>query len=306
MVYPAFGGTAGGGGVNFPRLGFGVFCLALPVLIGCGSQGKIAAVVNGHVISSREVDDRLARMNPMMRQSIGNDRRRVVEQMITEAILFQEAGRRGLGRDSEVRQLLQEARRQILIGRLLEGVRQELSGTVSEGEIAQFYEVNRSNFAQAESWRASHILASDSGTAEKALARVKSGESFAQVAQEVSTDPSKTRGGDIGFFSQGQVIPEFESACRDLNPGELSKVVKTPLGYHVILLTERRSAREKTLDEVQDQVRQILDGQQSQKKLESFLQQLRSKAQVKIHETSVPAAAPAQEPGTAVPSHSSP
>lgn len=281
--------------MNFSRWMVAVGCLAFSVLAGCGSQGKLEAVVNGQVITSKEVDERIARMNPAIRPSVANDRRRVVEQLVTETLLFQEANRRGLDRDREVRQLLQEARRQILIGRLLEVARQELRGTVPEEEIAHFYEAHRADFSQPESWRASHLLAADAATAEKALARIKGGESFAQVAQELSTDPSKARGGDIGFFSKGQVIPEFEAACKDLEPGQMSRVVKSPLGYHVILLTEKKAARDRTLEEVRDQIRQLLEGQQGQQKLEGYVQQIRSKSQVKIHEPSAPPAAQTPE-----------
>lgn len=284
---------------DHPFMKVSVWFLALAFLAGCSSQGKAAAIVNGHAITSREVDERMARLNPALRQSIGNDRRRVIEQIVTETLLYQEAGRRGLETDSEVRKLLQEARRQIMIGRLLEVVRKESTGTVPEEEISRFYEANRASFTQPESWRASHILVADQTEAEKALSRVKGGESFAQVAQEVSTDPSKTHGGDIGFFSKGQVIPEFETACRDLKPGEVSKVVKTPLGYHILLLTEQRAAREKTLDEVRDPIRQILEGQQGQQKLDAYLQQLRSKSQVKIYEPAAPSNAPGQNAGAA-------
>lgn len=273
-----------------------VWFLALALLGGCGPQGKVAAIVNGHLITSKEVDERIAHLNPALRQSLGNDRRRMVEQLVTETLLYQEAGRRGLEQDPEVRKLLQEARRQIMIGRLLEKVRKESTGTIPEEEIRQFYEANRASFNQPESWRASHILTADQAAAEKALARVKAGESFAQVAQEVSTDPSKVRGGDIGFFSKGQVIPEFEAACRDLKPGELSKVVKSSLGYHLILLTERQEAREKTLDEVKDPIRQILEGQQSQKKLDAYLQRLRSKSQVTIQDAGAAAPTKAAAP----------
>lgn len=282
------------------------WCLIVFLLAGCGSQGKAVAVANGHVITSKEVDERIARLNPALRQQVEKDRHRLVEQMVTETLLFQEAGHRGLDRDPEVRRLLQEARRQIMIGRLIEVVRGEMTGAVSDAEISSFYETNRASFTQPESWRASHILVADSATAEKALARVKGGEPFAQVAQDLSTDPSKSRGGDIGFFSKGQVIPDFEAVCRDLKPGEVSKVVKTPLGCHVILLTEKRAAREQTLDEVRDSIRQGLEGQQTQQKLDAYLQKLRSKAQVKIHEASAPSAAPVPESGTAAPSHSSP
>lgn len=266
---------------RFPSLAI----LAL-VLVGCGSSGKVAAVVNGHVITTREVEERFARLGPAVRESLGADRSRILEQMVTETIILQEANRRGLQRDKEVRRLVDEAQRQILIGRLLEILQKENNAAASEEEIANFYQQNPASFQQVESWRASHVLTPDEETAEKALSRVKGGEPFSQVAQELSADPSKARGGDIGFFSKGQVIPEFEAACRALKPGEISKVIKSPLGYHVIQLTEQRSARQKTLEEVHDQIRQALENQQGQRQLETVIQQLRSKSQVKIREVS--------------------
>jgi len=274
------------------------FIVSLLVLaaVGCGSKGgKVAAVVNGHVITTQEVEERFSRLNPSVRASLGEDHSRVLDQIVTETLLFQEASRRGLDRDVEVRRLVDEARRQILVGRLLEVVQKESKAKVSDEEIAQFYEANQASFLQPESWRASHILTADEATAQKALERIKSGEPFATVAQELSTDPSKSRGGDIGFFSKGQVIPEFEAACKALKPGELSRVVKTPLGYHVIQLTEQRSARQKTLEEVKDQIRQAMESQRGQQQLGSFVQQLRSKSQVKIREVSNRAGVPSPE-----------
>ena len=267
--------------------------------IGCSSKDRVAAIVNGHLLTVRDVEERWNRLTPAVKNSIGNDRRQVVEQMVNEMLLLQEASRRGLDRDAQVRRLLQEARHQIMIGRLLERIREETAGSVSEESISSFYQSNRASFAQPQSWRASHILAADLATAEKALERVKNGESFAQVAQGLSTDPSKARGGDIGFFAKGQVIPEFESACRDLKPGEVSKVVKSSLGYHVIQLTEYRPARERTLEESRDPIRQLLQNQQAQQKVESFLQQLRAKSQVKIRELPAPSAAAGPGPDAA-------
>ena len=275
-----------------------VFSL-LVLFSGCGSSGKPAAIVNGQVITVEEVDRRMAHLNPMVRSSFGNDPNRVLEQMIMETVLLQEARRRGLNRDTEVVHLMQDARRQILFGRLLEVLRDEGPSTVTDAQVREYYEKNPERFIQPEEYRASHILVSDEETAKKALARIKSGEPFAKVAQELSTDPSKTRGGDIGFFSAGQVIPEFEQATRKLKPGDVSDVVKTPLGYHVIFLTERRASGRKSFEEVEKDIRALLENQQRQQRVESVVQELRGKAQIQIREGVLPkspASAPASQP----------
>ena len=131
----------------------------------------------------------------------------------------------------------------------------------------------------------------DEKTAEKALERIKGGESFSKVAEEMSADPSKKSGGDIGTFSKGQVIPEFEAACETLKPGEISKVVKSPLGYHIIQLTDRQPAHQKLLAEVKEEIRQALANQQAQRQVELFVQKLRSKAQIKVRNSFAPPAA---------------
>lgn len=270
------------------------------LLSGCGSNSRVAAVVNGEVISVSELDGRMARINPATQASFGGDKKRFLEELIMERILFQEARRRGLEKDGEFRRFLEEAKRQLLVGRLVEALRGEAVAQVPEEQVAEFYQKNRESFRMPESYRASHILVDGEETAKKALQRIQEGEPFAKVAEELSTDPSKSRGGDIGFFSSGQVIPEFEAACRNLKPGEMSRPIKTPLGYHVILLTEMRASRQRLLEEVQDQIRQALLKQQSQRHVESSVQRLREQAQVKIRKDLSPQpeapAAPAAEP----------
>jgi len=263
---------------------FLAFVLTGVLLSGCGSKGKVAAVVNGRVITVKELENRISSMNPSARSAYTEQKGRLLDQMVMEAILLQEAQKRGLGRDAEVRRLLQEAQKQILVGRLLEILRKEKEAPVTDEQIARFYETNKSNFMQPENYRASHILAADETTAKKALERIKGGEPFTKVAEDLSTDPSKSNGGDIGFFAKGQVISEFEEACAKLKPGEMSGVVKTPLGYHIILLTEQKAAHQRPLAEVRDQIRQGLQNQQGQQAVQNIVQELRSKAQVKIRE----------------------
>jgi peptidyl-prolyl cis-trans isomerase C len=89
-------------------------------------------------------------------------------------------------------------------------------------------------------WRASHILVKDRRLADDLLKRVKQGGSFESLAREHSICPSRSRGGDLGWFGAGKMVPAFESACKRLSPGSLSDVVSTSFGYHIIKLTGRR------------------------------------------------------------------
>jgi len=89
-------------------------------------------------------------------------------------------------------------------------------------------------------WRASHILVKDRRQADEILSKVKQGGSFEALAREHSTCPSKSRGGDLGWFGPGKMVAAFENACKRLSPGSVSDLVSTSFGYHIIKLTGRR------------------------------------------------------------------
>lgn len=276
----------------------GLLGAALLPLSGCGSGGQIAAIVNGQVITVEDVEQRMAKLSEPARRAFGDDKSRLLEEMVMETVLLQEAQRRRLHRDEEVQRLLTEARRQVLLGRLLEVLRQEQPVEVAEEEITAFYKENPERFKQPETYRASHILVNEEKTAQEALRRIQGGEPFARVAQELSIDPTRARGGDIGFFQRGQLVPEFEEAALRLKAGQLSDVVKTPLGWHVILLTEHRSERVRPLEEVRDDIRELLVRQKRQRHVESVIQRLRSEAKIDVRQS---AFEPAKATGLAEP-----
>ena len=89
-------------------------------------------------------------------------------------------------------------------------------------------------------WRASHILVKDKRLADELLRKIKLGASFEAMAREHSTCPSKSRGGDLGWFGPGKMVPAFEEACKKLSSGSLSDVVSTQFGFHLIKLTGRK------------------------------------------------------------------
>ena len=89
-------------------------------------------------------------------------------------------------------------------------------------------------------WRASHILIKDKRQADEVLKKIKQGASFEAMAREHSTCPSKSRGGDLGWFGPGKMVAAFENACKRLSPGSTSDLVSTQFGYHIIRLTGRK------------------------------------------------------------------
>jgi peptidyl-prolyl cis-trans isomerase C len=164
---------------------------------------------------------------------------------------------------------------------------------VTDAEIREFYDKNPDKFKQPEAVRASHILIrvqpGDAAAQKKALATVqslhrqaKAGKDFGDLARRHSNDSSAERGGDLGFFTRDRMVPEFANAAFALKPGQVSDIVQTSFGYHVIKVAERRPTISVPLEQVTGQVREFLTQQRRQEKAEAFVKVLRSKSKVEV------------------------
>ncbi len=89
-------------------------------------------------------------------------------------------------------------------------------------------------------WKASHILVKDRNLAVSIKTRLRQGGDFRGLAREFSTCPSKSKGGDLGWFGPGKMVPEFERACTKMGVGSVSDIVRTQFGFHIIKLTGRK------------------------------------------------------------------
>jgi peptidyl-prolyl cis-trans isomerase C len=190
--------------------------------------------------------------------------------------------------------LRDDARMDLLVNRLLESeVNAKLS--VKPGDVSAFYEKNPDKFAQSESVRASHILiivpsGADPNTktaararAEDALKAARAGSDFSALARQYSQDGSAQRGGDLGFVVRGQTAPAFENAAFALQEGQISDVVESPFGFHVIKVTERRPGRAVPFPEAAGQIQQFLEQQQRQSLGKAFVDGLKAKRRVEIY-----------------------
>jgi peptidyl-prolyl cis-trans isomerase C len=164
--------------------------------------------------------------------------------------------------------------------------------TVTEEDARKFYEQNPDKFTRSESVKASHILlgVDQKATAdEKKTAREKAeklrkelagGADFAALAKANSTCPSSQQGGDLGYFGKGQMVPAFEKTAFALKPGEISDVVETQFGYHIIKLTEKKAAEKVEFKEARSRIEEYLKNQKVGAAVNDFLTETRKSAKI--------------------------
>ena len=175
-------------------------------------------------------------------------------------------------------------------------VEDEVSGliAVSDKTVEDFYIQNAQEFRKAETVQVSHILIrvdqnADEQTrrqqrtvCEVLLRRLGNGENFATLASQYSHDVSGKNGGNLGFVSKGELVPSIEKVAFALAPGELSEIVESPFGFHIIRGGEKRLARTVPFDEAQPTIRGFLEEQVRQEKTDTFIEQLKVTAKIEI------------------------
>jgi peptidyl-prolyl cis-trans isomerase D len=159
---------------------------------------------------------------------------------------------------------------------------------VSPQDVQRYYEDNEQQYTTPEQVKASHILLKTEGKddatvkkqAEDLLAKVKGGADFAELATKFSEDDgSKVKGGDLGFFPKGQMLPEFDKVAFSLPPGQISDLVKSQFGYHIIKVIDKKPAAKRTLDEVRAQIEDQLKTQRAQEEAQRTVKDLTGKVQ---------------------------
>ncbi len=253
---------------------------------------------------------------PMMQQL----RSRVVDQMVAEELLFQESQKKGIkitpqkveaellnlkqrfGTEESYQAALKrtEMTEEKLKGQIAhqaairELVESEISSKVevTEADSKKYFEENADKFRSPEQVRASHILIKvekGDDDKKKAAARKKledikkkvlAGDDFGKLAKENSEGPSNTRGGDLGFFTRGRMVKNFEEVAFKLAPNEVSDIVETQFGYHLIKVVDRKEAHEASFDEVKERIDTTLRQERVQNMLEPYVAKLKEAAKV--------------------------
>lgn len=310
-----------------------VAALAVVAFVDCTHAGGLdpAAKVNETVITQQQLQKNIEafmRANQLNYGGITQPaqykemERQVLDELIAQELLWQEAERRGfVATSAEVDQTLVQLRKrypseEAYLNELKQGgftpesyaedlkhrisVRHLIEETlakqisVSEAEVHEAYEANRAQLIQPEQVHARHILikvASDADEAatnearakiELALKEAKEGADFAGLARKYSQDSTASKGGDLGFVPRGALVKPFEDAAFAMKAGEISEIVRTRFGFHIIKLEARQEARTLTQAEAAPRLRQYLGSQKLQEAVQEQVKSLRAKGNVDV------------------------
>jgi parvulin-like peptidyl-prolyl isomerase len=154
---------------------------------------------------------------------------------------------------------------------------------ITDEELLDYFNKNKDSFFEPEKVHALHILVETEEEANNILNKLKEGIiDFAELAKEKSIDPSAKNGGDLGFFARGQMVKEFEDAAFSLKPGEISGIVKTEFGYHIIKCIEKKEAYNPTFEEAKENINNVLKNQKEIEATQNLVSNLTDNANIII------------------------
>jgi len=222
-------------------------------------ENKVLATVNGKEITENELEVFLQNLAPQVAAQFSSEegRKKLLQELINQELFYLDAIDNNLDKEENFVKELEAVKisllKQYAVAKTLNNI------TATEEEIQEFYNKYKDTFRKPESLRASHILVDDEEAALNIISEIKDGLEFSEAAKKYSKCPSNVNGGDLGYFTKGRMVPEFENAAFELNKGEMSKPVKTQFGYHIILVTDKKEASDSSIEEVRDELeRQII------------------------------------------------
>ncbi|MDO9555576.1 MAG: peptidylprolyl isomerase [Atribacterota bacterium] len=175
--------------------------------------------------------------------------------------------------------LKEDIKRQLMINSILEETRNQIS--ITDEELLEYYNENKESFLEPEQVHARHILVETEEEANNLLLQLKEGlTDFAELAKEKSIGPSAPSGGDLGFFARGQMVKEFEEAAFSLESGEISDVVQTEFGYHIIKCEEKKEEYSPTFEEAKEKISNTLKYQRENEGISALISKLREEAAI--------------------------
>jgi peptidyl-prolyl cis-trans isomerase C len=236
------------------------------------------AIVNGRLISKAALEQYIQQLHGRTKMDSAEANNALVEQMVLEELLVQEAEKQKLYDDSQIKQQLALVQRSLLASSVIKKMLSE--NTPGEDSIRKEYETAIAAMKGKE-YRARHILLDSEDRAKGIITELKKGGNFSELAKLNSSDGSKENGGDLGWFTPNMMVPPFAQAISKMEKGSFSEQpVQTSFGWHVLLLEDIRDAVLPSLEELRPQIEQILQSQ----RVNEYLEKLKSVAKITISE----------------------
>lgn len=225
---------------------------------------KILAVSAGHEITEQEVKDLIANYPPEQQIYLSSPQAKdeLLEQLIGFHLFSKMAEENKIKESREYKETLAKMENELASHMAATSVIDKV--TLTEEEAKAYFDANPNQFISERQVRAKHILVEKEARAKEILSEIKAGKSFEDAAKEYSTCPSKEKGGDLGYFKKGQMVPEFEKAAFEGTVGELTGPVKTQFGYHLILVEDKKEEQDVSFEDVRENLMEKLLNQKKQ------------------------------------------
>ena len=261
------------------------------------TRSQIRRAALEHLVEKKLIDQKIKELNikvtdEEIRQAIEDVKKQ--NNMASQEVLVKALASQGLSFEKYRSQLQEQIEKLKLVS-----VEVRAKIQVGESEMREYYEANRAKYSEDETFRARHIffrtnekapsedIKRSMNTALMVLAEAKSGKDFAELAKSYSEDPAARKdGGDLGTFKKGDMMPELETAILSMNPGEVSELVYTVSGFHIVKLEERISGKMKSFESVKSEIEDALYRKKSEERFSQWAKELRSKASIEMKDLS--------------------
>ena len=273
-----------------------IFLLSVlvPALTGCdqfktsGNDSPVIAKINKKAITEDAFLNEVKRVPEWARaQFTGKEGKdKFLDELIKRELIFQDAKKMRLDKDEEYIAKVKEFEKTTLVSLILKKEVEE-KAKVEDAEIKAFFDQNAEKFTVGTQIKASHILVQTEEEANKIHEKIDKGESFSKLAKSLSKDKgSAEKGGDLGYFGRGKMVPEFERAALGLKPGEVSKPVKTRFGYHIIKLADIKKGKQAEFEQSKESISRQLLSQKRKVLFDAYVDGLKEKSNIsKIEDT---------------------
>ena len=188
-------------------------------------------------------------------------------------LVTQAAEKKNLGENPDFKRRLGFLRNKLLMGF---GLQEETKSAITDEALQQTYNDAVKSASRQEEVRARHILVESEDEAKAILEQIKAGGDFATLAKEKSKDPGSADGGDLGYFTKDQMVPQFAEVAFKMYPGQLSNPVKTEFGWHIIKVEDKRTKEPPEFEKVKDQIESFL----ARKAQTEYVARLRQSAKI--------------------------
>jgi peptidyl-prolyl cis-trans isomerase C len=249
------------------------------------NSDKIVAKVNGKEIHESQIRDKVQKFAEFNGIDSGqefnydnlepNMKNEIIKNIVIGDLIIDDAKRAKINQSQEYKQAIMFAENQLMQKLYLEKV---VAESVTEKAINDEYNVIKQEFSNVDEYKVKHILVKTEAEAKEIEKKLAKGEDFAKLAKEFSLDSTKDSGGELGYFSNGQMTEPFELATAKLKIGEISSPVETDFGYHIIKLEDKRKAKAPSLDDLRNQITDSLTG----KVIQEYIDNLKNKNKIEF------------------------